>query len=243
MSYITINEGTDKIFVVIQNTDYLQRLARDTGEFYFQFVLSNKTSGAESYWFDVSNLEYIYIKTLFANSTDTVNIRIGYLDTNNEVVYSDEYTIANTGILVDTTYPGEMLEINTLGWNEIKIRMTSSPSNNVEFYVGGLSNSVDLTYGYVFVKTNNFQFNAQTNTWATKTSKVDAFSQSTASIILNKGYCLCGSAASGYGRDCDEYNSDTDSWTSKTDTPSPGRQALGSSNIRNKIYIYKGYVQ
>ena len=55
--------------------------------------------------------------------------------------------------------------------------------------------------------------------------------------VGESGYVFCGRSAS-YLQDCDEYDPDT--WTNKTDAPSPVRVYLAASTILNKGYVYGG---
>jgi len=45
------------------------------------------------------------------------------------------------------------------------------------------------------------------------------------------GYVYAGQAAGGYLQDCDEYSQSGNSWTSKTDMPTPARNNLAASTI------------
>jgi len=58
-------------------------------------------------------------------------------------------------------------------------------------------------------------------------------------VVTTAGYIFGGGGSTTYS-DTDEYT--PDSWTSKTDIPSPARRYLASSAINSKAYIYCGYL-
>ena len=187
------------------------------------------------------------LKILFSNSTDTVNVRFGFLDYNNEVTYSDEYTISNSGVSDSSYYLGVIKSENVLGFQKVKIRLTSSPTGDVIGYIGGISNGVEVSEGYVFggYDGSNYlkdtdEYNNQTDSWASKADMPSpARGFSSAITILLKGYVIAGSNSSGRLKNNDEYNPDT--WTSKTDIVSPARNSINNySLLVNKGYIIGG---
>ena len=251
MAYITTTEGSDKnIGTQTQNTDeYLQRFSRDTYPVYFDNVLdSTNLNGAESFYIDCSDLDIVYFKIMFSVSNASASFRIKYYDSNDKYVYSDQTTITSTGHLESSWYLGNILQIDTLGFSKVVIRLDSAITNggNVKISGGGLSGDVNVNKGYVFCGSDgtNYlkdtdEYNNQTNTWASKTnSPSPSRSYMAASTILNKGYIYCGSDGTNRLKDTDEYNPDT--WTSKTDAPSPARDYLTASTILNKGYIING---
>lgn len=85
-----------------------------------------------------------------------------------------------------------------------------------------------------------------TDTWANKTDAPAPARQEPGAIeILSKGYSFAGyKAVSGSPpyqlRDTDEYDPGGDSWTSKTDCPTPLRSGVGVFNLDDKAYICGG---
>lgn len=81
--------------------------------------------------------------------------------------------------------------------------------------------------------------------WTSKTDSPDPARESPAVATLtpNKAYLFGGfndTDANTYYQDTDEYHS-SDSWTSKTSMPSPGRKAAGAAGINGYGYVFGGY--
>ncbi|TET75199.1 MAG: hypothetical protein E3J43_08760 [Candidatus Heimdallarchaeota archaeon] len=70
------------------------------------------------------------------------------------------------------------------------------------------------------------------------TSSTNSTTTSTTEPPEQKSYIYGGTDGTNL-QDCDEYNPDT--WTNKTNIPSPGRYTLAASTINNKGYIYCGF--
>ena len=144
-SYVTIDEGSDKKIGVLEKTESsttieIQRYQKANAPIAFTQILSpTTTSGSESSAVSCDGLTTINFLVLFVATGDaSITVRLKYKDYNNEISYSETKTILNTSIL-DTNssyYIGELLQIDVLLYNEISIRLTSTPTSNITIYAG-----------------------------------------------------------------------------------------------------------
>ena len=139
-------------------------------------------------------------------------------------LFSDS-TISDSG-----SYLSVIKSENVITYQKVKVRLTLAPSSgNVIGYIGGISDGVEVTKGYVlggYDGSDSLKDTDEYNpdTWTSKTDmpSPERFYVSNNSI-LNKLYSYFGETNTPAEiKDCDEYNPDT--WTSKTDGPSPCRR-------------------
>jgi len=243
--YIEIDEGNDKKIgtIVINSDEHIQRITKAKNDIKFQEVLhGSNLNGAESDWIECNGMEEVYVKTYFKNSSDTANIRIGFLDFSDEIVYSPQYTINNLGQADNGDWVGDLKIINVSGYQKIQVKLVSSPSNEIRVEIGGKPNSVDISKGHYFRNTQNVEYTAQTDTCLSKAPNINMQDRPSGANVKGLGYCITGydSSAGEYTKYCNEYNKNTDSWSSKTQCPSPSRNDAYASNIYSKIYIVGG---
>ncbi len=246
MTYIGMDEGTDKKILTQTNTEgtdtvNIQPAAFDLYDVYFDTVMSaTTTAGTESLRVNCAGKSKVYFKVEYANSSDTATFVIFYYDSLNEKTVSDSFTVTNTGIL-DTNrnyYIGEIVEIDTLGFTKTSIYLKTAATGNVLVLGGGNSNDI-LDCGYVFGGhdgTNSLkdtdEYKSITNTW---TSKTDG-------PLSSNYYCGCNIYYKGYTYiHGNTYSYISDTWTSKTDGLSPDRNAAAIDSILSKMYLVYGY--
>ena len=144
-SYVTIDEGIDKKIGVLEKTEdsnsiEIQRYQQAEAPVTFSQILSpTTTSGSESSMVSCDGKTILNFKVLFTSTSDSsVNVRIKYKCYNDEISYSDEYTINNTDIL-DTNsnyYFGELYQEDVQLYKEVGIRLTSTPTSNITIHAG-----------------------------------------------------------------------------------------------------------
>jgi len=123
------------------------------------------------------------------------------------------------------------------GW--IPIADVVSPVGEIGYVYGGSGNNGDT------VK-NCDEFNPNSDLWSSKTDMPSPERYGLAASTINyKGYVYGGyyyyydgSGHQIYLRDCDEYNSDLDSWLSKADIPAPTREYLAATTIEDNGYEF-----
>lgn len=104
-----------------------------------------------------------------------------------------------------------------------------------------INNKGYIYYGYSLTWVlDTDEYDPTLDSWVNKSNAPSPIRRDrpTATTIDNKGYVIAGSSSPIYLQDCDEYDPDT--WTSKTDCPSPARWYLAASSMYDKGYIYCG---
>ena len=150
MSYVTIDEGTDKKISTLSLTEgsdtiHIQRLAFDSYQLYLDTVLAaTTTSGTESSKINCSTKNQVVFKVLYTGSADTASFYINYYDSSDVKTVSASSTIANTGVLDPnhSYYIGEIIVVDTLGFSKVSITLNSTPSNNVMVLGGGANGDI-----------------------------------------------------------------------------------------------------
>jgi hypothetical protein len=102
-----------------------------------------------------------------------------------------------------------------------------------------ISNKAYVAGGYVSLAYIAFcdEYDPSLNSWASKTNIASIRNGLSGASIGSAGYAIAGQPSD--LRDTEQYIPDT--WTSKTDCPTPGRGGHLATTLNDKIYIMGGY--
>lgn len=162
--------------------------------------------------------------------TAVANYYIAYGDNNSGTFYrdTDSYNVgANTwSSVTDAPTPARR-------------QSASCEIGGKGYFMGGNSNNAPVTYNL-----DNDEYAGGTDTWTSKTDMPSPERTSCGAFAISGIAYLCGgfgpSSGSAVLSDNDSYDPVGDSWTAKTDIPSPARRALCGAEIELLGYIFGG---
>lgn len=174
----------------------------------------------------------------------------GTLSDNDQYLPSGSSWTAKTN-LPTAVFGASTFRINLLGYicrdtnnneyNESADSFTSKaslPSPNRNRHSGITLNSKGYCIGGSLTLADNDEYDASGNSWVSQTNKTTGVSLFGTCVLSSKIYCFCGYTGSA-SQINEEYVVDT--WASKTNAPSPARQANDVNSATGKGYTVGGF--